>query len=61
MDGHTSEYILNGNDMVNLHRKLFVWGGVTIEYTGSNTTNEKINSSRTRQLKYDLIVQVNNR
>ncbi|XP_026471997.1 A disintegrin and metalloproteinase with thrombospondin motifs 9-like [Ctenocephalides felis] len=58
MDGHTSEYILNGNDMVNLHRKLFVWGGVTIEYTGSNTTNEKINSSRTRQLKYDLIVQV---
>jgi hypothetical protein len=53
----TGEYILNGGFMVSIFRKILLFGGATLEYTGSQTVVERVNSS-SRPLKKDLILEV---
>jgi hypothetical protein len=43
--------------MVSIFRKLLLFGGATLEYTGSQTVVERVNSS-SRPLKKDLILEV---
>jgi hypothetical protein len=57
VDGDTGEYILNGGFMVSIFRKLLLFGEATVEYTGSQTVVERVNSS-SRPLKKDLILEV---
>ncbi|XP_069692936.1 A disintegrin and metalloproteinase with thrombospondin motifs 9 isoform X2 [Periplaneta americana] len=57
VDEDTGEYILNGGFMVSIFRKLLLFGGATLEYTGSQTVVERVNSS-SRPLKKDLILEV---
>lgn len=58
VDSETGQYILNGNFMVSTFRKVLVYAGVTIEYSGSESVTERVNTSRSIQLKKDLIVEV---
>ncbi|KDR16488.1 hypothetical protein L798_08797, partial [Zootermopsis nevadensis] len=57
VDEDTGEYILNGGFMVSIFRKILLFGGATLEYTGSQTVVERVNSS-SRPLKKDLILEV---
>lgn len=57
VDEDTGEYILNGGFMVSIFRKLLLFGEATLEYTGSQTVVERVNSS-SRPLKKDLILEV---
>lgn len=52
--GENGEYILNGNFMV-MHRKVIVYPGVTIEYSGPESIIERLNSSR--PIAIDLILE----
>ncbi|KAG8224368.1 hypothetical protein J437_LFUL005249 [Ladona fulva] len=56
VNADTGEYLLNGNFIVSMFRKLIIYGGTTIEYSGSDAATERINSSR--PLSKDLIVEV---
>lgn len=49
------KYILNGNFMV-MHRKVIVYPGVTIEYSGPESIVERLNSSR--PIAINLILEV---
>ncbi|XP_039287306.1 LOW QUALITY PROTEIN: A disintegrin and metalloproteinase with thrombospondin motifs 9 [Nilaparvata lugens] len=55
-DGETGGYILNGNYVVSMFRKLILYGSTTLEYSGSDADVERINSSR--PLTKDLIIEV---
>lgn len=52
------EYILNGYNVITQYPRVFPYGGVTFEYTGTNSTLEKVNTTFARQLKRDLTVEV---
>ncbi|XP_054290364.1 A disintegrin and metalloproteinase with thrombospondin motifs 20-like [Macrosteles quadrilineatus] len=56
MDGETGEYILNGNSIVSMFRKVILYGGTTLEYSGSDSVVERVNSSR--PLSKDLLIEV---
>lgn len=56
-DGETEDYVLNGNSIVSMFRKLILFGGTTLEYSGSDSVVERVNSSR--PLNKDLIIEVN--
>jgi hypothetical protein len=43
--------------MVSIFRKLLLFGGATLEYSGSQTVVERVNSS-SRPLKKNLILEV---
>lgn len=55
-DGETGAYVLNGDLVVSVFRKLILFGGTTLEYTGSDSVVERVNSSRA--LNKDLIIEV---
>ncbi|XP_055852459.1 A disintegrin and metalloproteinase with thrombospondin motifs 9 [Episyrphus balteatus] len=65
---HTQNYIvlhssnknslLNGDRVINVYRYVFFYAGVSFEYNGSNNTIEKVNSTYSRKLKKDLIVEI---
>ena len=57
VDEDSGEYILNGGFMVSIFRKLLLFGGATLEYSGSQTVVERVNSS-SRPLKKNLILEV---
>lgn len=57
VDEDSGEYILNGGFMVSIFRKLLLFGGATLEYSGSQSVVERVNSS-SRPLKKNLIVEV---
>jgi hypothetical protein len=57
VDEDSGEYILNGGFMVSIFRKLLLFGGATLEYSGSQTVIERVNSS-SRPLKKNLILEV---
>lgn len=57
VDEDSGEYILNGGFMVSIFRKLLLFGGSTLEYSGSQTVVERVNSS-SRPLKKNLILEV---
>lgn len=52
------EYILNGYSVITQYSRSFPYGGVTFEYTGTNSTLEKVNTTFARRLKRDLTVEV---
>lgn len=54
-------YTLNGNNVITQYPRVFAYGGVTFEYTGTNTTMERVNSSFARRIKFDLTVEVSGR
>ncbi|XP_075230362.1 ADAM metallopeptidase with thrombospondin type 1 motif A isoform X2 [Lycorma delicatula] len=56
IDGETGDYILNGNFIVTTFRKLMLYGGTTLEYSGSVSAVERINCSR--PLTKDLIIEI---
>lgn len=58
-DPETGEYILNGNFIVSPQRKILRYAGVNIEYSGSNSIVEQINSSI--PLNKELVVEVSDR
>ncbi|KAJ6633267.1 A disintegrin and metalloproteinase with thrombospondin motifs 9 [Pseudolycoriella hygida] len=51
-------YTLNGNNVITQYPRVFAYGGVTFEYTGTNTTLERVNSSFARRIKFDLTVEI---
>lgn len=52
------EYILNGYNVITEYPRIFPYGGVTFEYTGTNSTLEKVNTTFARRLKRDLTIEV---
>lgn len=52
------EYILNGYNVITQYPIIFPYGGVTFEYTGTNSTLEKVNTTFARRLKRDLTIEV---
>ncbi|BES98774.1 a disintegrin and metalloproteinase with thrombospondin motifs [Nesidiocoris tenuis] len=56
MDSDSGEYILNGNFIITMFKKLILYEGTTLEYTGSGTVVERVNSSL--PLNKDLIIEV---
>jgi thrombospondin motif-containing protein 9 len=52
----SDEYILNGKFVMSQFRKTIQYGGITLEYSGSDTPFERVNSSK--PLKKDLVVEV---
>lgn len=52
------EYILNGYNVITQYPQIFPYGGVTFEYTGTNSTLEKVNTTFARRLKRDLTIEV---
>ena len=57
-DVDTMEYILNGDFVMTMFRKIILYDGITLEYSGSDTVVERINSSQ--PLRKDLLVEVSN-
>lgn len=53
------EYLLNGHNVINTYKKTFPYAGVTFEYSGANSTVERVNTTYSRILKKDLKVEVN--
>lgn len=56
VDSVTGEYVLNGNYVLSTYSKVIVYGGTSIEYSGSDAPVERINSSR--PLNKDVTVEV---
>lgn len=52
------EYILNGYNVIALFPKIFPYGGVTFEYTGTNSSLERVNTTFAKRLKRDLTIEV---
>lgn len=53
------EYFLNGYNVITQYPLKFAYGGVEFEYTGTNSSLEKVNTTFARRLKRDLTVEVN--
>lgn len=58
VDMETGKYLLNGGSVVTPFRKLVAFGGTLLEYSGSSSITERINSTKPLQKK--LLVQVCN-
>lgn len=56
VDSVTGEYILNGDYVLSSFSKVIVYGGTVIEYSGTETPVERINSSK--PLNKDVTVEV---
>ncbi|CAD7092139.1 unnamed protein product [Hermetia illucens] len=52
------EYLLNGHNVINTYKKTFPYAGVTFEYSGANSTVERVNTTYSRILKKDLKVEL---
>ncbi|XP_055309435.1 A disintegrin and metalloproteinase with thrombospondin motifs 9-like isoform X3 [Sitodiplosis mosellana] len=52
------EYIFNGHNVITEYPLTFPYGGVTFEYTGTNSTLEKVNTTFARRLKRDLTIEI---
>ena len=55
-DVDTNDYILNGDFVMSMFRKTIQYGGTTLEYSGSDSVVERVNSSL--PLRKDLLVEV---
>ena len=55
-DPNTQEYILNGNFVVSMFKKVMQFGGVLLEYTGSDSVTERINCSKPLEKELELYV-----
>ncbi len=54
-DVDSGEYILNGDFVMSMFRKTIQYAGMTLEYSGSDTVVERVNTSR--PLRKDLLVE----
>lgn len=52
------EYILNGYNVIRQYPFNIPYGGLTFDYTGTNSTLERVNTTFARRLKRDLTVEV---
>ena len=52
----SGEYLLNGDFVMSMFRKTIQYGGITLEYSGSDSVVERVNSSK--PIKKDLVVEV---
>ena len=55
-DVDSREYVLNGDFVMSMFQKTIQYGGMTLEYSGSDTIVERVNSSK--PLRKDLMVEV---
>lgn len=55
-DSLSGEYLLNGDFVLSMFRKVIQYGGTTLEYSGSDSAVERINASL--PLRKDLLVEV---
>ena len=55
-DPDTQKYILNGEFVVSMFKKVMQFGGVLLEYTGSDSVTERINCSKPLEKELDLYV-----
>lgn len=51
-------YILNGYNVITQYPRVFPYGGITFEYTGTNSSIERVNTTFAKRLKRDLTVEV---
>lgn len=51
-------YILNGYNVITQYPRVFAYGGITFEYTGTNSSIERVNTTFAKRLKRDLTVEV---
>lgn len=58
VDSETGLYVLNGGEHVSSYLWVFMYGGVTLQYTGANADIERINSSGSVRLQKDLLVEL---
>lgn len=58
--GDREEYILNGDRVISPYPKNFTFGGVIFQYTGTDSTREKVSAPYSKPLQRDLMVEVNN-
>lgn len=58
VDGETGEYVLNGNHKVSTLAKDVFYAGLTVKYSGSNQTIEKLTTTKNRKLTKDLVLEV---
>lgn len=61
LTGDQDEYILNGDRVISPYPKNFSYGGISFEYTGTDSTREKISTLYSMPLQRDLIVEVNSK
>lgn len=52
------KYILNGLATINPYPRNYSYGGVTFEYSGASSPNERVTTPYAIRLKKDLIVEV---
>ena len=55
-DVDTGEYLMNGGFILSMFKKSIQYGDVILDYTGSDTVTERLNS--TKPIKKDLVVEV---
>ena len=55
-DVDTGEYLINGGFILSMFKKSIQYGDVILDYTGSDTVTERLNS--TKPLRKDLVVEV---
>ncbi len=55
-DASSGAYVLNGDFVMSMFRKMIQYAGATLEYSGSDTTVERVNS--TQPLRRELVVEV---
>lgn len=51
-------YILNGKNVITSFRNVRFYAGLTFEYNGAENVVERVNTTLSRKLKRDLIVEV---
>ncbi|XP_037091736.1 A disintegrin and metalloproteinase with thrombospondin motifs 9-like isoform X1 [Pollicipes pollicipes] len=56
MDPDDGEYILNGNFVVSMFKKVMQYGGVLLGYTGSDSVTERVNCSKPLEKDLELYV-----
>lgn len=50
--------LLNGDELISSFRNVSFYAGVAFEYNGSNSEIERVNTTYSRKLKRDLIVEI---
>lgn len=54
------QYLLNGYNTIVQYQKQFAYGGITFDYTGVNTTMERVTTMYAKRIQRDLIVEASN-
>ncbi|XP_055377967.1 A disintegrin and metalloproteinase with thrombospondin motifs 9-like isoform X3 [Condylostylus longicornis] len=52
------KFLLNGNNVISIYKFNFPYGGVNFEYSGANNQTERVNTTYSRKLKRDLVINL---